>query len=207
MGRDPLPSQIEPGFQPAPTRGTHCVIPERLAAGESAGGFPSTSLIALVNAGVDTFVSLQKSYHEYGCVDYRQTLRNLAGEPDFPPHPINFLHFPIPDHGVVEDEDMLALTNQLVDLLRNGRSLYVHCYGGNGRTGSVLLHLLSATLGKDMQACMEVLRTAHKARGCRHCALKHGGLEDRSQQRQADRLEKIVYTRDGKIKKFQGNLW
>jgi hypothetical protein len=205
--RDPLPSQIETGPQPAPTPGTHWVIPGRLAAGKSAGGFPSTSLIDLVNAGVDTFVSLQESYHEYGCTDYRQTLRNIAKKPDFPPHPINFLHFPIPDFGVVKDQDMLALTNQLVDLLRNGRSLYVHCYGGHGRTGTVLLHLLSAILGKDMQASMEVLRTAHKARGCRHCALKHGELEDRSQQRQADRLEKIVFTRNGKIKKFQGILY
>jgi hypothetical protein len=205
--RDPLPSQIEPGSQPAPTPGTHWVIPGHLAAGKSAGGFSPTSLIALVNAGVDTFVSLQESYYEYGCTDYRQTLRNLAKKPDFPPHPINFLHFPIPDFGVVEDEDMLALTNQLVDLLRNRRSLYVHCYGGHGRTGTVLLHLLSAILGKDMQASMEVLRTAHKARGCRHCSLKRGELEDRRQQRQADRLEKIVYTRDGKIKKFQENKY
>ena len=205
--RDPLPSQIQPSSELAPTPGTHWVIPGRLAAGKSAGGFPSTSLIALVNAGVDTFVCLQESYHEYGCTDYRQTFRNLARKPDFPPHSINFLHFPIPDFGVVEDQDMLALTNQLADLLRNGRSLYVHCYGGHGRTGSVLLHLLSATLGQDMQASMEVLRVAHRARGCRHCALKHGELEDRSQQRQADRLEKIVYTRDGKIKKFQGNKY
>ena len=207
--REPLPSQMEPGSQPAPTRGTHWVIPDRVAAGESAGGFPSTSLVALVNAGVDTFVCLQKSYHEYGCTDYRQTLRDLAKKPDFPPHPINFLHFPIPDHGVVEDEDMLALTSQLADLLRNGRSLYVHCYGGHGRTGSVLLHLLSATLGKDMEASMEVLRRSHKARGCNayYCSLSAGKLEDRSQQRQADRLEKIVYTRNGMIKKFQGNKY
>jgi len=204
--RDPLPSQIEPSSQPAPTPGTHWVIPGRLAAGQSPG-YPSSSLIDLVNAGVDTFVSLQKSYYEYGCTDYRQTLRNLAKKPDFPPHPINFIHFPVPDLGVVEDKDMLALTYQLADLLRNGRSLYVHCYGGHGRTGTVLVHLLSAILDKDMQASMEVLRTAHKARGCNFCELKHGKLEDRSQQRQADRLEKIVYTRDGMIKKFQGNKY
>merc|ERR1712130_1057887 len=205
--RDPLPSQIQPSSELAPTPGTHWVIPGRLAAGKSAGGFPSSSLIDLVNAGVDTFVSLQESYYEYGCTDYRHTLRNLAKKPDSPPHPINFIHFPIPDFGVVEDKDMLALTNQLADLLRNGRSLYVHCFGGHGRTGTVLVHLISAILGKDMQASMEVLKTAHKARGCSYCALKSGKLEDRSQQRQADRLEKIVYTRDGKIKKFQGNKY
>jgi len=202
--RDPLPSRIEPSSQPAPTPGTHWVITGRLAAGQSPG-YPSSSLIDLVNAGVDTFVSLQKSYYEYGCTDYRQTLRNLAKKPDFPPHPINFIHFPVPDLGVVEDQDMLALTYQLADLLRNGRSLYVHCYGGHGRTGTVLVHLLSAILGKDMQASMEVLRTAHKARGCNFCELKRGKLEDRSQQRQADRLEKIVYTRDGMIKKLHAS--
>lgn len=208
--RDQPPAKIElsPQSHPAPTPGTHWVIPGRLAAGKSAGGFPESFLTDLVYAGVDTFISLQESYGEYGCSDYRQTLRNLASKkPDFPPHPISFIHFPIPDFGVVEDQDMLALTNQLADLLRNGRRLYVHCYGGHGRTGTVLLHLLSAILGKDMQASMEVLRTAHEARGCSYCALKRGKLEDRSQQRQADRLEKIVYTRDGKIKKFQGNKY
>jgi len=203
--RYPLPSKIRLNSeQPAPTSGTHWVIPGRLAAGKTAGGFSSDSLMALVDAGVDTFVCLQESYLEYGCTDYRETFRNLARKPDFPPHPINFLHFPIPDFGVVEDRDMLALTNQLADLLKNARCLYVHCYGGHGRTGSALLHLLSATLGQDLQACMQVLRVAHKARGCRRCAISCGELEDRSQQRQAERLEKIVFTRNGKIKKLQG---
>ena len=204
--RGPFPTQIQPKQQPAPAEGTHWVIPERLAAGKSAGDLPSSSLKALVDAGVDTFVNLQKSYREYGCSDYRETLKILARKPSFPPHPISFLHFPIPDLDVVKDQDMLALIDQLTDLLKKGRCLYVHCYGGHGRTGTVLLHLLSATLGQDMKASMKVLRVAHKARGCRYfCALRHGELEDMSQQQQADRLEKVVYTRAGKIEKLKGN--
>merc|ERR1712158_114642 len=197
---------IPPKQHPAPAEGTHWVIPERLAAGKSAGDLPSSSLKALVDAGVDTFVNLQKSYREYDCSDYRETLKILARKPSFPPHPISFLHFPIPDLDVVKDQVMLALIDQLTDLLKKGRCLYVHCYGGHGRTGTVLLHLLSATLGQDMKASMKVLREAHRARGCRYfCALRHGELEDMSQQQQADRLEKVVYTRAGKIEKLKGN--
>jgi len=204
--RGPFPTQIQPKQHPAPAEGTHWVIPGRLAAGKSAGDLPSSSLKALVDAGVDTFVNLQKSYREYGCSDYRETLKILARKPSFPPHPISFLHFPIPDLDVVEDQDMLALIDQLTDLLKKGRSLYVHCYGGHGRTGTVLLHLLSATLGQDMKTSMKLLRIAHKARGCRYfCALRHGELEDISQQQQAARLEKVVYTRAGKIEKLKAN--
>merc|ERR1712107_541898 len=76
----------------------------------------------------DTFVSLQKSYREYGSSDYRETLRTLAKRPDFLPHPLSFLHFPIPDFGVVKDPDMLALINQLADLLKKGKCLYIHCF-------------------------------------------------------------------------------
>merc|ERR1712107_311409 len=170
--RDPFPDQI----RPAATQNTHWVIPGRLAAGVSAGNLPSSSLTALVNAGVDTFVSLQKSYREYGSSDYRETLRTLAKRPDFPPHPLSFLHFPIPVFGVVKDPDMLALINQLADLLKKGKCLYIHCFGGHGRTGVVLLLLLSATLGQDMKASMELLKTAHKARGCRYCAINEGEL-------------------------------
>ena len=192
--RDPFPDQIPPDARPAPTQNTHWVIPGRLAAGVSAGNLPSSSLTALVNAGVDTFVSLQKSYREYGSSDYRETLRTLAKRPDFPPHPLSFLHFPIPDFGVVKDPDMLALINQLADLLKKGKCLYIHCFGGHGRTGVVLLLLLSATLGQDLKASMELLKTAHKARGCRYCAINQGELEDESQQRQAERLEKVLYS-------------
>ena len=97
---------------------------------------------------------------------------------------------------------MLALINQLADLLKKGRCIYIHCFGGHGRTGVVLLLLLSATLGQDMKASIEFLKTAHKARGCRYCAINQGELEDMSQQRQAERLEKVLYIRSEMKKKI-----
>ena len=46
---------------------------------------------------------------------------------------MSFLHCPVPDFGVLEDRDLLALTSLLAGLVRHGRCLYVHCYGGHGR--------------------------------------------------------------------------
>ena len=186
---------------PPPAPKTHWVIGDYLACGGSPGQFDSSSLLALVTAGVDTFVCLQSSYTEYGCRDYRRDLRQLANNRSgFPPHPVSFLHCPIPDFGVLDDQAMLAFISLLASLLRQGRCLYVHCYGGHGRTGTVLLHLLSVVGEVDMRGGMEVLQRAHKARGCSYCAINVGELEAESQEKQAERLETVVHGRERKMK-------
>ena len=98
-------------------------------------------LSAVVEAGVDTFVCLQESYTEYGCNDYRETLQALARgtfmkSKGFPSHEVSFLHCPMPDFGVIADRDFIALIAELKRSMEDGRTLYIHCYGGHGRTGT-----------------------------------------------------------------------
>ena len=58
---------------------------------------------------------------------------------------LSFIHFPIEDCNVVEDDRVLQLAKQLVYDISKGEVIYLHCWGGHGRTGTVvclMLHLM-----------------------------------------------------------------
>lgn len=64
------------------------------------------------------------------------------------PRRLRYLHFCIPDHDVLPDLDLMSLIDELRHLLAAGEVLYLHCFGGHGRTGTVACALLQAVLGK-----------------------------------------------------------
>ena len=143
----------------------------------------------MVAAGIDTFVCLQTEYTEYGCDVYPETLRR--GPP--PPHELRFVHCPIPDFGVLEDESLQALVAELQRELADGHTLYIHCMGGHGRTGTVVANLLMATNDLNFRAAMRTLQLAHRGRGCHgHCALNCGELEDESQTTQSQKMQGVM---------------
>jgi protein-tyrosine phosphatase len=58
---------------------------------------------------------------------------------------VGFIHFPIKDCSVTDDTRVLQLALRLVEDIHNGEVLYLHCWGGHGRTGtlvSIMLHLM-----------------------------------------------------------------
>jgi hypothetical protein len=58
---------------------------------------------------------------------------------------LSFDHCPIVDCGITDDNKVLDLASKLVDELSRGVVIYLHCWGGHGRTGtivSVMLHLM-----------------------------------------------------------------
>lgn len=55
-----------------------------------------------------------------------------------------FVHEPIPDQFVTSDERVIALMETLAELLRQGEVLYIHCWGGHGRTGTIIGCLLGS---------------------------------------------------------------
>lgn len=180
-----------------PVPNTHYVYPNLLC-GSSCGLMSPEQLQMLVAAGVDTFVCLQQHYKEYGCDHYPHTLQKLAtarSSRSFPPRELRFLHCPVPDHGVVSDESLRALVIVLRRAMDQGHVLYIHCYGGHGRTGVVVSSLIMATEGVEFEAAMEKLRQCHtgrfsmRGRQCTCCALSAGRLEDYSQKQQGIRMQ------------------
>jgi len=188
---------------------THWIVPGRILAGSSPNDMTKPELLDIIESGIDTFVNLQMAYDEYSYTDYRKILRNMAAsDKKFPPHQINFLHCPIRDHGYLGDKNMWQFIEELIKILEvDHRNIYIHCYGGHGRTGSVLLHLLQALFGIDKNSAMKVIKRSHEKRDCwAFCALNRGKLESSSQNEQAERMELIMYNRRKNIRRLQKSL-
>ena len=58
---------------------------------------------------------------------------------------LSFVHFPIKDCGITDDNRVLELAKSLVKAISEKEVLYLHCWGGHGRTGTlvcIMLHLM-----------------------------------------------------------------
>ena len=121
---------------------TYWVLPGKLMA----GAYPAHPqdkehreiINSLIGCGITDFINLVwddetgmggKSFRGY-IDDYR----------DAAPRGMNpVMHkFPIADEGVPEEGYMIRILNTVDDLLRIGRVPYIHCWGGKGRTGTVV---------------------------------------------------------------------
>jgi len=186
---------------------THWIVPGRILAGGSPNEMTRREILSIIESGIDTFVNLQNEFNEYA---YEYTLQNMVAlnKTKFPPHPINFLHCPIPDQGVLSDHDMCEFIQELIKILEvHHCNIYIHCYGGHGRTGSVLVHLLQALFSISKDSAMEVIRRSHEKRNCwPFCALNLGQLESSSQENQVKRLELIMRNRQRNIREPQTSL-
>ena len=83
--------------------------------------------------------------------DVRMVVYNKAMFPDLQAYSIvdkealSFIHFPIRDCGITDDERVLELARTLVKAIAEGEVIYLHCWGGHGRTGTlvcIMLHLM-----------------------------------------------------------------
>ena len=69
----------------------------------------------------------------------------------------------------IQDETIIALAKKIVERLLNGESVYLHCAGGHGRTGTValvVLHMLYPNLTE--LELFEFVQYAHDQRGGNH---------------------------------------
>ena len=123
-------------FMPSGPLPDSYVVPDtRLIAGEYPGANDTAAaarrLSALLDAGVQTFVDLTTP--DDGLAPYDPILRQLA---------LGALaervHMPIPDLRVCGDHQMRRILDAIDSALDTGQTVYVHCWGGVGRTGTVI---------------------------------------------------------------------
>ena len=120
-----------------PIVNTYWVEPGRLLAGQYPGVSPEKArkkIRALIDGGITTFIDLT---HPDDRLDpYEPHL--LEHAPDAPLRPSR-LHHPIPDVSIPEHPDQMhAILDAIEEALVSGRGTYVHCWGGVGRTGTVV---------------------------------------------------------------------
>ena len=150
---------------------THCywVEPGKLLAGEYPGTKEEDSSIerirAMENAGVAAFIDLTEKDE---LLPYSDLLESASHQ-----------RFPIVDVSVPSArETTIATLNAIDHHISEGRTVYVHCWGGVGRTG-VIVGCWLARHGHEGPAALERLRVlwTHCPKSARRISPETGAQE------------------------------
>lgn len=152
-----------------------------------AGAFPSDindlrndiNLIQILNRDVSVWVSLQKELDE-NCpkwkwlqtgvrpymVDVRKILQNKSRYELLKTENVEaeFLHLPIKDLQTTDDHMVIQLAKKLVRMYFQGKKIYIHCWGGHGRTGVVVCIILYLMYGLTADQALEYCEKVHQQR-------------------------------------------
>jgi protein-tyrosine phosphatase len=115
---------------------SYWVVPGRMLAGEYPAQFDEDltrkRLDALIRAGFDLFIDLTKPNET---VPYVKTLLEEANDYEAE---VTHRRFPIGDFGLPTSEQMNSILDAIDEGLQAGRKIYLHCWGGIGRTGTTV---------------------------------------------------------------------
>lgn len=121
---------------PRPMLESYWVQPGQLLAGEYPGRFDAGAtrqiMDAFLSKGFDTFIDLTT---EAELPPYQPILLEQARYFDIA---ASYQRFPIGDFGLPAHENMTDILNAIDSALATGRKVYVHCWGGIGRTGTTV---------------------------------------------------------------------
>lgn len=122
----------------------------------------------ILNKGIDTFVCLQSEVDDEipeeewragnGLRPYFIDAKKLSKKT------LIWRHLPIIDGGAADDDVMEALVCDLIDDVKAGRVLYVHCWGGHGRTGIVVCLMLAVLYGISAAEAFKRVQGCHDTR-------------------------------------------
>lgn len=113
-----------------PIENSYWVVPGKLLAGEYPRnideGSSRAKLDALIRAGITAFIDLTEENE--GLLPYSDLLEGVSHQ-----------RFPIRDGSVPDSsESTVAILDAIDDHIRRGGSVYLHCWGGVGRTGVIV---------------------------------------------------------------------
>lgn len=119
-----------------PISESYWVEPDTLLAGEYPGQYDEEStrrrIDALLEAGFDTFIDLTRPNEVF---PYKNILLKQAADYDIA---VTHDRFPIGDFGLPTPELMNAILARIEESLKSGHKIYLHCWGGIGRTGTTV---------------------------------------------------------------------
>lgn len=173
-----------------PTTESNWVIPNVLLV----GAYPATQddeetfeiLTSILKLGIKKFVCLQQEYrpgvpeelwrpglalrpyfHDVlHIVKNKQSFSSLSGHNIVQESDLTFEHCPIVDCGITDDSKVLELSKKLVDEISRGQVIYLHCWGGHGRTGTIVSIMLHLMYGLSAVDAMHRCQVVHDLRKC-----------------------------------------
>jgi hypothetical protein len=118
-----------------PIKNCYWVIENKFLAGEYPRESDHTSSVkkisSLLKSGVTCFIDLP--HPDDKMLPYRQLVEQLSN------YPVDIHRYPIPDFSIPESKN---LTRQILDqvdaVISKTGMVYVHCWGGIGRTGTIV---------------------------------------------------------------------
>ena len=145
----------EPQNPPRPIANCYWVIPGQLLAGEYPRNLDEASsrekLAQLTDAGVSAFIDLTEA---------NEGLKPYAYLLDGPSHQ----RFPIRDVSIPASPELTKDALDAIDgHLAEGRTVYVHCWGGVGRTGTIIGCWLARRHHEPGAAALELLHDLWRA--------------------------------------------
>ncbi len=122
--------------QPLPIPESYWVLPGRFLAGEYPGKYEDERtrrrLDAFLEAGMEMFIDLTQPDE---LPPYLSLLQEQARISE---RQIDYQRHPIDDFGLPTPDEMILTLNAIDAALAAGRKVYLHCFGGVGRTGTTV---------------------------------------------------------------------
>lgn len=201
-----------------PTPESNWVVPGKLLVGAypaSADDAETLDLItSILQNRVTKFVCLQQEYREHGVTEamwrsgqalrpYFDDVRSIVKKKHLIPcltgydvvseQRLCFTHFPIRDCSVTDDDRVLELARSLVRSIAEGHVLYLHCWGGHGRTGTLVCIMLHLMYGMSDREAMHYCQTVHDLR---QCPVVVGSPQTQTQRDQVSRVIHALMSTD-----------
>jgi len=169
-----------------PTPWSNWVIKGRVLAGAypAAKNDAETDIILtkLLELGINTFVCLQAEFsltitedlwrQGRGLRPYVKDAQRLlvkarnTGNLNIVQTRLDLLHLPIVDGSITSDTAISRLADDCCQRILDGERLYIHCWGGHGRTGTLVAIILARLYGLSTAQALGYTQAMHDVRRC-----------------------------------------
>ncbi|UJR24004.1 hypothetical protein I4U23_026969 [Adineta vaga] len=149
-----------------PTSYSHWVVPNLLLAsaypGEKDPDAHKRLTRQIIDAGIQVVVNIMEIEELKRFTPYQEIMLQHATEVD---RQLEFISFPIRDQSVHQDNQrVLEFCLELCDRVKKGQVVLVHCWGGHGRTGTIISIMIGILFNLKSQEAISMNRQLHDQR-------------------------------------------